>query len=185
MKQQGVAAVEFAVVVLIFLMLFFGIVELARAMYIVNTLQEVTRRAAALAVNTDFSDATAMANLRQRAVLRNSPGLLVFADPVSDQHVKIDYLHIPLNATVPLSIATLPATPQENRVNCATNPNAENCIRLVRARICLPDSDSGTCEPVPYKTLVSLVPFSFALSRATTVATVETLGIPPGIPCNC
>ncbi|MGJ9419607.1 TadE/TadG family type IV pilus assembly protein [Massilia sp. CMS3.1] len=184
-KQQGVAAVEFAIVILIFLMLFFGIVELARAMYIVNTLQEVTRRAAALAVNTDFSDATAMANLRQRAVLRTTPGLLVFADPVSDQHVKIDYLHIPLNSSVPLSITALPATPQENRVNCATNPNAENCIRLVRARICLPNGVSAACEPVPYRALVSLVPFSFALSRATTVATVETLGLPPGVPCDC
>ena len=45
-RQRGVAAVEFALVVIIFLTLLFGIIELARSMYVFNTLKEVTRRAA-------------------------------------------------------------------------------------------------------------------------------------------
>src|SRR5690606_27558718 len=121
-------------------------------MYLINTLQEVTRRAAAYAVNTDFSDGTAMQQVRERAIFRTSPGMLVFGDPVTDQHIKIDYMRIPSNTTMPVSIGSaMPESPQENRVNCAINQNATNCIRLVRVRICLPRGDSETCDPVPYR----------------------------------
>jgi hypothetical protein len=185
-KQQGVAAIEFALVAMIFFLLFFGIVELARAMYVCNTLQEVTRRAAALAVNADFSDSTVMQHVRERAVFRNSPGLLALGDPITDQNVKIDYLQIPSTSNVPVSMTgALPSSPLANRVNCASNPNGTNCIRLVRVRICLPGGDSDSCEPVPYKTLTSLIPFAFALPLATTIAPAETLGMPPGMPCSC
>lgn len=182
-KQHGVAAIEFAMVAIIFFLLFFGIVELARAMYLCNTLQEVTRRATALAVNTDFSDAAAMQVVRERAVFRSSPGILALGDPITDQHVKIDYIHIPLNSTVPTPIAgALPADPRENRLNCARDLHAANCIRLVRVRICLPGDNGSACTPVPYKALVSLIPFSFPLPLSTTIATAETLGMPPGMP---
>jgi hypothetical protein len=185
-RQRGVAAIEFAFVAVIFFLLFFGIIELARAMYLCNTLQEVTRRAAALAVNTDFSDAAAMQSVRQQAVFRTSPGLLAFGDPITDQNVKIDYLQIPSDSSVPVSMTgTLPASPQENRVNCMRDPNAVNCIQLVRVRICLAGGDSGSCDPVPYKGLVSLIPLAFNLPRATTIAKAETLGMPPGMPCGC
>jgi len=185
-RQRGVAALEFALVAVIFFTLFFGVLELARAMYICNTLQEVTRRAAAMAVNTDFSDATAMQQLRNRAVFRDSPGTLLLGDPVSDQHIKIDYLQIPAGAAIPVSISgALPASPRENRVNCAINPNAGNCIQLVRVRICAPDGASGTCAPVAYKTLVSLIALAFPLPPSTTIARVETLGLAPGTPCPC
>jgi Flp pilus assembly protein TadG len=185
-KQRGVAAVEFAFVAMIFFMLFFGIIEVARALYVCNTLQEVTRRAAALAVNTDFSDAAALKQVRYRAVFREAAGTLAFGDPISDQNVKIDYLQIPANATVPVAITgALPASPQENRVNCTRNPGAANCIRLVRVRICTSGSDGSTCTAVPYKPLLTLVPFVFPLPVSTTIANVETLGMPPGTPCGC
>ena len=181
-RQRGVAAVEFSVVAVIFFMLFFGIVDILRALYICNILQEVTRRATALAVNTDFSDAAAMERVRRQAVFRTTPGTLVFADPISDAHVKIDYLHIPATAN-PVSLgATLPASPQQNRINCTSNPNAANCIQLVRVRICLPGGASDVCDPVPYQSMTSFVPFSFRLPTATTIARVETLGMPPGVP---
>jgi hypothetical protein len=185
-KQQGVAAIEFALVAVIFFLLFFGIIELARAMYLCNTLQEVTRRAAALAVNTDFTDTAAMQNVRQLAVFRTSPGVLAFGDPITDQNVKIDYLQIPAGSTVPVSMTgALPASPQENRVNCMRDQNAANCIQLVRVRICQTGGDGGSCDPVPYKALVSFFPLGFDLPRATTIAKAETLGMPPGMPCGC
>jgi hypothetical protein len=59
------------------------------------------------------------------------------------------------------------------------DPNAARCIRLVRVRICLPESD---CDPVPYQTLVSLVPMPFPLPVSTTSVTAETLGLPPRVP---
>ena len=181
-RQRGVAAVEFAVVAVVFFMLFFGIVDIIRALYICNILQEVTRRATALAVNSDFSDATAMLNVRTHAVFRTTRGALLFADPITDDYVKIDYLHIPATSD-PVPIGTgLPASPQQNRINCTSNPNAANCIQLVRVRICLPGSASDVCDPVPYRTLASFVPFSFGLPSATTIARAETLGMPPGVP---
>jgi Flp pilus assembly protein TadG len=173
-------------VAILFFTVFFGIVEVARAMYICNTLQEVTRRAAALAVNTDFSDATAMQRVREQSIFRDSPGTLALGDPVSDVNVKIDYLHIPSNSSVPISMGgVLPSSPQANRVNCAVNPNASNCIQLVRVRICLPGGNSDACDPVPYRSLTSFVPLPFSLPIATTIAKVETLGMPPGVPCGC
>jgi hypothetical protein len=173
-------------VAIIFFTLFFGIVELARAMYICNTLQEVTRRAAAMAVNTDFSNATAMQQLREQAIFRDSPGTMMFGDPVTDQHIKIDYLQIPSGSPIPVSMSgALPAGPQENRVNCAINSNAANCIALVRVRICAPGGSSDTCDPVPYKTMVSLISLAFPLPPSTTIARVESLGLIPGTPCPC
>ena len=181
-RQRGVAAVEFAVVAVVFFMLFFGIADIIRALYICNILQEVTRRATTLAVNTDFSDAAAMARVRTQSVFRTTPGVLAFADPISDDHVKIDYLHIPATSD-PVSIgAGMPASPRQNRINCTSNPNAANCIQLVRVRICLPGGASDVCDPVPYQTLASFVPFSFSLPTATTIARAETLGMPPGVP---
>jgi len=181
--QRGVAAVEFSLVAIIFFVLFFGIVEVSRAMYVINTLQEVTRRAAALAVNTDFSDATAMQSVRQRALFRNSPGVLLFSDPVSDQHIRIDYLRIPAStSSMPVAITAMPDSPRTNRINCTSNPNATNCIRLVRVRVCMPGDDSETCDAVSYRGLVRLIPFTFPLPLSTTIAPVETLGMPPGLP---
>lgn len=181
---------EFALVVLFFLTLIFGVIELARAMYICNTLQEVTRRAAALATNTDFSDGPAMQRVRERALFRSSPGFLMFAEPVSDAHVNIDYMAIVQDGTnlVTRRIPTgsLPDNPAHNQEICMNNPYDEGCIRLVRVRICR--SAGADCDPVPYQSIVSLVPIPFPLPVSTTIANAETLGRPAGVatpPCEC
>jgi Flp pilus assembly protein TadG len=182
-KQRGGAAVEFALVVIIFLTLIFGIMELARAMYICNTLQEVTRRAAALAANTDFSDTAAMQRVRERAIFRTAPGFLTFANPITDRHINIDYLAVTPNGaslvTAPIPKGSLPADPARNQEVCTGNPNDAACIRLVRVRICLPGG--GGCDPVPYQSIVSLIPIPFPLPESTTIVTAETLGRPAGI----
>jgi hypothetical protein len=179
--QKGVAVVEFALVAVMFFTLVFGIIEVARAMYICNTLQEVTRLAAAKAVNADFSDSAALQTIRQKSIFRDSPGMLVFAEPISDQHVRIDYMYIPQNATAPVAITSaLPSSPEQNRLNCTRDANAADCVRLVRVRICKPNGGAN-CEPVPYQTLVSLIPLSFLLPTATTIAKVETLGMAPKV----
>lgn len=188
-RQQGVAAVEFALLAIVFFLVFFGIVEAARAMYIINTLQEVTRRAAALAANADFSNATAMQRVRERAIFRDSPGFLAFAQPVSDRHVVIDYMWIQRTGTamsmVPLPSGSLPASPAANFANCLGNPYSQGCIRLVRVRVC-ETASADACEPVAYRNLVSLVPFSFGLPTSKTIVTAETLGMPAGVPsCEC
>lgn len=182
-QQRGGAAVEFALVVLIFLMLVFGIMELARVMYICNTLQEVTRRAAALAATADFSDAAAMQRVRERAIFRNSSGYLAFAQPVTDAQINIDYLAVTRVGTslvtTPIPAAALPANPARNQEICMANPNDAGCIRLVRVRVCL--AAGSQCVPVPYQTIVSLIRIPFPLPISTTIVTAETLGRPAGI----
>lgn len=184
--------VEFAAVVIVFLLLLFGSIELARAMYICNVLQEVTRRAAAQAVVTDFSNGAAMQRIREYAVLRESPGLLAFADPVTDAYVKIDYMWIQKDATTramslqPIASGAMPASPEANYVNCLRNAYSESCIRMVRVRICQPGN--ADCAAVPYRNLVSLVRLSFNLPESTTIASAESLGLAGGLPpdpCGC
>jgi hypothetical protein len=190
-REQGVAAVEFALVAVVFFLFVFGIVEIARAMYICNTLQEVTRRAAALAATADFSSATAMQHVREQAVFRASPGGLMFAQPVTDDYVKIDYLSIHKDGSTlsmtPIPTGSLPGSPAVNYANCLKDPYGSDCIRLVRVRVCQPDG-SDTCTPVPYQTLLSMIALTFGLPVSTTIVNAETLGLPEGLPpdpCGC
>src|SRR5437870_7947559 len=55
--QRGAATVEFALIAVVFFMILLGIMEFGRIMYVWNTAQEVTRRAAREAVVRDFSAA--------------------------------------------------------------------------------------------------------------------------------
>ncbi len=47
--QQGLVTVEFALIGLLFLTLVFGIIETARSMFVMNTIDEATRRGARVA----------------------------------------------------------------------------------------------------------------------------------------
>jgi hypothetical protein len=60
-----------------------------------------------------------------------------------------------------------------------SDPNDARCIRLVRVRVCQPGG-GNQCNPVPYQSLVSLIPFPLPIS--TTVSLAETLGRPAGLP---
>lgn len=185
--QRGTAAVEFALLALIFFTLVFGIIEVARALYIINTLQEVTRRAASAAATANHTDANALASIRRNAIFRNSPGELLFAAPITDRNVRIDYWALERQADGSMARtripdASLPATARQNIENCVTNPNAANCIRFVRASICA-DDGAAACTALNYQPLVSLIPFTMPISRATTITAVESLGsMPTGAP---
>lgn len=179
--QQGVAAVEFSLVALLFFTLVFGIIEVARAMYVCNTLQEVTRRAALLAKNRDFSNATAIQTVREQAIFRNGPGLLAFAEPICDKNINIDYMRIRRDGTAltmeRIPEGVLPANPIQNRANCVTDPYGASCIRFVRVRVCQ-EMSGGECTPVTYRSMVSLIPMPFSLPRSVTIANAETLSQP-------
>lgn len=187
--QRGVVAVEFAVVALVFFMVVFGAIELARIMYMYNTLADVTRTAARAAANIDWNDSTALDRAKQAAIFRDTPGQLPFGAPITDKHIRIDYLYLEQQSgTVrmkPISGA-MPACPGRNRHNCLTTPYAsasvssDVCIRLVRARIC--KLDSADCENVNYQTLFSLFNLDVPLPTSTTIVTAETLGYHSGDP---
>jgi hypothetical protein len=185
--QAGVAAVEFSIVVTVFLVLVFATLELARVEYLLNTLVEVTRRAAAGAANVSFKDTTALQRVQADAVFRNSAGPLALGDPVTAANVTIDYLSV---STSPLDfkhVTELPSCPAQNRLNCVTDPHADNCIRFVRARVCASMDGTGNCQPLSYQ---SLFPF-FDLSRmripiAETIVPAGSLGFTPtdSTPCT-
>lgn len=183
--QRGIAAVEFALLAIVFFTIVFGILELARAMYLFNTLQEVTRRAAALAASSAFDQDT-IDDIRSRALFRNPAGNLMLGDPITPQHLKIEYLSISsadgVLTTQPAS--PMPACPATNYINCLTDPYGANCIRLVRVRICEPGG-AGDCTAVPYKMMLPFLDLSGArLPISATIVPTQGLGRVPGaLPC--
>jgi hypothetical protein len=155
-------------------------------LYMFNTLQAVTQRAAAAAANADFTNPAAMAGVRQRAIFRDAAGMLTLGAPVTDAHVRIDYLSLADAGTIAITeipAASLPACPANNRVTCMQNPYGPSCIRLVRARICDP-ADTAQCGRVAYQPLFSFIAIPLSLPSAPAIKTAETLGAPPGqAPC--
>lgn len=167
-------AVEFALVAILFFTVVFATLEMARLEFLLNTLEEVTRRGAAAAANQDYRDTTAMQKVQANAVFRNSPGPLALGNPVTADNVKIDYLSVS-KATWDLQhISTLPKCPAGNRSNCMTDPDSDSCIRFVRARICASMDDAGNCVPLPYEMV-----FPFLDLSARKVPTAETI-VPAG-----
>jgi len=186
-SQAGSVAVEFALVAIIFFTIVFANLELARAEFLLNTLEEVTRRAAAAAANVDFGDATALQKVQANAVFRNSPGPLALGTPVTSDNVMIDYLSVSKVTWSLNHISTLPACPAVNRLNCTTDPNADNCIRFVRARVCASMDGNGNCDKLPYQMLFPFFDLSnMKIPSAETIVPVGTLGATAGatLPCT-
>lgn len=185
-SQAGVAAVEFALLAIIFFMFVFGIVEIARLLFVLNTLQEVTRRAAAAAVGVYPRDTQEIDKIKRNAVFRSSPGDLILAPPVTDEHVRLDYLRFDLTV---IPQASWPDSAAANRQICMMNPRAPTCIRFVQASVCDP-SDSDNCNAVRSQMLLPFIDLRVPLHRAATIAPVESLGYVPGThppepPCPC
>lgn len=187
LRQEGTAAIEFALLALIFFTLVFGIIEVARLLYVYNTLQEVTRRAAAAAANVYARDDTALQKVKQYAVFRDSPGELLLAPPVSDANIRIEYLALKRDsASNALSLTkidhdSLPSCAAQNRQICMRDPNADNCIRFVQVSVC-DTANTGSCVPVTSKMLFPLVELGVALHKATTITPAESLGYSTGMP---
>jgi hypothetical protein len=183
--QRGALTVEFALAISLFLTLVFLLIELGRMMYLWNTTAEITRQAARAASVSDFSNATVMDALRQRAIFRDSAGPLALGGAIDDRYVRIDYLSLS-SAGQLLPVTALPGCPQQNIVNCLNDPHGGACVRFVRARLCVPGGDAGSCTPVPYRPIVPLLDPLFssvgiALPTSGTVAVAESLGYRPGM----
>jgi len=184
-RQAGVAAIEFAIVVIVFLMFIFATLELARMEYLFNTLNEVTRRAAAAAAQVDYRNAAQLQAVQADAVFRSSAGPLVLGDPVTSSHVRIDYLSV---SKAPLDLkhmSALPSCPARNRLNCVSDPQSDSCIRFVRARVCASMDGAGNCEPLNYQQLFPFLDLSrMKLPPAETIVPAGSLGYRVGdMPC--
>ncbi len=181
--QAGGAAVEFALVVLFFLTFIFAILELARVEYMVNTLMEVTRRAATEAATVNFRSDAALLDIQARAVFRKTAGPLALGDPVKAENVKIDYLSVSKDTMELRHVSALPSCPARNRRNCATDPYADNCIRFVRARICASVDNAGNCQALPYQKVFPFLDLSgMSIPIAESIVPAGSLGHIPGAP---
>lgn len=147
--QRGAAAVEMAVVSILFFLMLFGAVEFGRMMYLLNTVQEVTRNAARQAVVTDFSNAAAVAAVRRSAMFRLDDGVLPGAPELNTANINIRYLN-----GAGADASPMPVDPSDNIAACLDATRAASCIRFVE--VCL--STGATCAPAQS---VSFTPFTF------------------------
>lgn len=183
LAARGATVAEFALSLVIFLGAVFFVLEAARALYLWNTLQEVTRRAAAAAAVSDFSNPAVMEQVRQASILRDSAGGLALGMPITDAHVRIDYLSLTRNGDgsltpTPIPAGALPACPAQARINCAATPYGPGCIRMVRARICAPGAED--CGAIAYQPLFPLTTLGITLPPSPTISRAESLGFQPG-----
>ena len=175
--QRGAAAVEFALVFPIFLVLLFGTFEFGRLVYLWNTVQEVSRSAARQAVVTDFTNATAITAIKRLAVFRSTDGTLPAATEVSNANINIQYLNAA--GTVP---AVMPLNPSDNISACQDSTRTDSCIRYVEVKVCT----AGACGPIPFVPLfgflsakdgsLSMLSLSIPIPVSTVRMPVESLG---------
>lgn len=176
--QRGVAAVEFALVALfIFFPLLLGIIEFGRAMFIWNTVQEITRHAARVAVVTDFTSTSAMDLVRQNAIFRSSAGSLPAGPEITDATVAIKYLNLALTTVDPSTTC-----PVKNINICLNDPTDSACIRFVQASVCQPDTgETNACVAVKFVPMISMFSdlLDIDIPTSTVVMPAESLGYRP------
>ncbi len=182
-RQAGTTAIEFALLAMFFFSLVVGIVEVARAMYMWNTVSEITRRYARELAVTNFKDGTATAAARTYAAFGRSDGSFPLSGPINGTHFQVSYLR----GDGATAVGALPDCPEQNLINCAADPDGANCIRFVRVRVCDPAS-SGNCSPVAYPLMVKLdmgLPDLFNFPSFATVVPAAGFGHKPGASNNC
>lgn len=179
----GAVLIELALALPLFLVVMYGMLECARLVYLWNTLQEVARAAARTAAVTDYNDAAALAQLRQRALLRAGAGALALGAPVDGSYLRIEYLwQDGAGALQPVAAGARAPCPALNLVYCLRNPNGSDCIRFVRASICSP-ADADSCQPVRFQPLLSVRQMNWqglALPPSASTARAGALGYQPG-----
>lgn len=156
-KQAGAAAVEFALIAIVFFTLLLGIIEFGRMFYVWNSVQEVTRRAAREAVVL-WVDQTATA---KNLALFGSSALPAGAE-VGAANIRIDYLD---NGGNPIASGSLPSSPSDNIAACLGN--AANCIAAVRVQI----------NGAKYVPMMGLFPFlNISIPASTVTMPAESMG---------
>lgn len=168
-QQRGAAAVEFALIAMLFFTLLFGILEFGRLFYLYNTVQEVTRRAAREAV-VNWKDQLSQDNVKSLALFGGS---LPAGAEITAGNIKIEYLTASGGEPNPS-----PTSAADNISACLTGP--DGCIALVRVSIVgLPGvSCPLNTEKACYTPMISgLFPFlSVPIPASTVTMPAESLG---------
>ena len=93
-RQAGLAAVEFAIIGAAFFIVLFGMIEMARAFFITNTLTEATRRGARMAAVCPVGDPKPAS----AAVFDGGNGSSSVVPGLTTGNIEIDYLDAGGNA---------------------------------------------------------------------------------------
>jgi hypothetical protein len=178
---RGVASIEFALSLPLFLLFMLGLLEVARAMYLWNALSDATRGVARGAAMVNPVDGGALAALSDRAsVAARAAGMSLGAAGL-DGKIVIDHLRGDF-----APVAALPACPSRNIIHCNASPNGAACVRYVQARLCAANS-GPECTPARYRPLFSgkLLDWSFAYPTFATVTPAASLGHQSGVSEAC
>ena len=163
-RQLGVAAVEFALVCLLFFTLLFAILEFGRLLYVFNTMQEVTRHAAREAT-VSWIDKVAI--IKQNALFGN--GAIPAGAEVAAANILIEYLNKAGSV-----VTTLPTDPSDNLSACNDITRVQSCIYSVRVSIVDSDKSGNGVFYTPTVSLFSILHIRLPISTVTIHA--ESLG---------
>jgi hypothetical protein len=109
-SQHGVAAVEFALVIALFLTLLLGIMEMGRVLFYWNSAAEATRLGARMAVVCDLNDAAIRTRMQSRLGILPTSNINIQYEPAGCNVDTCQYVTVSVLAGV--SVATfLPFTP--------------------------------------------------------------------------
>lgn len=178
--QRGAAIVEFALVALIFFTLVLGIMEFGRMLYIWNTVQEVTRRAARAAVVGDFN--TEVDAIKRSAIFQggsSGTAYLPAGGEITNLRIQINYLN---GSLAPIPANKLPTDPADNISACNDTTRADSCIQFVEACVATTNGDcptdgTGLITYNPMAGLIgSLLPTMY-IPVSSVVMPAESLGL--------
>lgn len=114
--QRGAAAVEFALVAIVFFMLLIGIVEMGRVLFTWNAAVEATRYGARVAVVCGINDAAILSRMQKIMPSLTAANVSVSYTPsncsVADcQQVSVSIKDVPVTTLIPVSAATIMVPP--------------------------------------------------------------------------
>jgi hypothetical protein len=156
-RARGIATVEFALVCMIFFTLVFGALEFARLMFVYNSIQEVTRRAAReMTVRWIDEEATV-----KTLALFGGTALPAGAE-VTASSINIEYLAA--NGNV---VTVFPTSPGDNLSACGDAGRTASCIYSVRVSI----------NNIQYAPMVALFSFlNWTLPNSSVTMHAESMG---------
>ncbi len=180
--QRGAATVEFALIGIVFFMALLGITEFGRIMYIWNTTQEITRRAAREATVRDFS-AVETAAIKREAIFQGGTSgtvSLPAGAEITNLTVRLVYLTVDAGANrVAITAGNMPTDPADNISACNDAGRVFiSCIRFVQACIAVDDACAPSISYQPMILLLTNLGTNLAINipASSVVIPAESLG---------
>lgn len=174
--QRGAAAVEFALIAIVFFTLLLGIVEFGRFLYLFNTVQEVTRNAARMQVVRWVTEKCAV---QRAAVFQSGISCDVVSLPagpeVTNAKISIGFYNTYADALDQADELTLDYSGMDSTVNldnCLLKN--DKCIRFVRASF----TDAQGNSNLQYVPMIPLFSYlNISLPGSTVIMPAESMGL--------